>query len=41
MFGFQHSFQIDTNVLTIIQHGDNFELRINNLVFSHLLTQSK
>ena len=28
-------------MLSLIQAGDNYELRINNQVFSHIMTQSK
>ena len=40
MFNFQYSFQIDHNILTIIQNKDNFELRINNIPFTDLFKNS-
>ena len=33
---FQFPFNIEKNALNIIQHGDKFELRINNMSFTHL-----
>lgn len=33
---FQFPFNIGKNALNIVQHGDKFELRINNQSFSHL-----
>ena len=38
---FQFPFSIDVNMLNIVQHGDTFELRINNQVFAHLYNQGK
>jgi len=38
---FQFPFSIDVNMLNIVQHGDSFELRINNQVFAHLYNQEK
>lgn len=33
---FQFPFHIGKNALNIVQHGDKFELRINNQSFTHL-----
>lgn len=41
IMGFSHSFSINYNIVNIIQQGDNFELRINNQVFSHLMNQER
>jgi len=38
---FQFPFSIDINMLNIVQHGDTYELRINNQVFAHLYNQQK
>lgn len=38
---FQYPFTVDGVNANIIQQGDNFELRINNLVFSHLYNQER
>ena len=38
---FNYPFHIGKNTLSIIQHGDNFDLRINNQSFSHQNAQSK
>lgn len=38
---FQFPFQVDKNQCIIVQHGDQFELRINNQVFSHLYNQER
>ena len=38
---FNYPFHIGKNTLSIIQHGDNFDLRINNQSFSHANAQSK
>lgn len=40
-FAFSKTFDIDSSSCTIIQHGDRFELRIDNQVFSHLLDVEK
>ena len=34
--GLNFSLQISGNALYILQQGDNFEIRINNQLFSHL-----
>jgi len=33
---FQYPFQIGPHMLNIVQHGDHFELRVDNQSFSHL-----
>ena len=33
---FQYPFQIGPHMLNIVQHGDHFELRIDNQSFQHL-----
>jgi hypothetical protein len=33
---FQYPFQIGPHMLNIVQHGDMFELRIDNQSFSHI-----
>lgn len=38
---FNFPFSIGRNSLSIVQHGDKFELRINNQSFDHLYNQSK
>jgi len=39
---FQFPFNVDSgNMCNIVQHGENFELRINNQVFSHLWDSEK
>ena len=38
---FQFPFQVENNQCIIVQHGEQFELRINNQVFSHLYNQGK
>eukprot|EP01017_Pseudomicrothorax_dubius_P023709 TRINITY_DN2528_c0_g1_i1.p1 TRINITY_DN2528_c0_g1~~TRINITY_DN2528_c0_g1_i1.p1 ORF type:complete len:436 (-),score=98.14 TRINITY_DN2528_c0_g1_i1:118-1425(-) len=38
---FQYPFTIDVNMLNLLQHGDTFELRINNQVFAHLYNQER
>jgi hypothetical protein len=38
---FNFPFSIGRNSLSIVQHGDKFELRINNQSFSHLYENSK
>eukprot|EP00347_Sterkiella_histriomuscorum_P019565 403341149 len=38
---FQYPFQINNHMLNIIQHGDHFELRIDNQSFQHLYHQDK
>ena len=38
---FNFPFHIGKNSLSIVQHGDRFELRINNQSFEHLYNQSK
>lgn len=39
--GLNFSLQISGNALYILQQGDNFEIRINNQLFSHLFLQMK
>lgn len=43
LFGgsFQYPFNIGNHMLNIVQHGDLFELRINNQSFSHLYNQER
>jgi len=36
---FQFPFSVENASSMIVQHGDQFELRINNQVFSHLYNQ--
>lgn len=36
---FQFPFSIASNMCNIVQHGEQFELRINNQVFAHLYDQ--
>ena len=38
---FNYNFHIARNSLSIVQHGDKFELRINNQAFSHGYENSK
>jgi len=38
---FQFPFSISSNMCNIVQHGEQFELRINNQVFAHLYDQEK
>ncbi len=38
---FQFPFHIGKNALNIVQHGDKFELRINNQSFTHLYDNGK
>lgn len=38
---FQFPFSIGANMCNIVQHGEQFELRINNQVFAHLYDQVK
>jgi len=38
---FQFPFQVENASSSIVQHGDQFELRINNQVFSHLYNQER
>lgn len=38
---FQFPFTIGKNLLNIVQHGDKYELRINNQSFSHLWDNEK
>jgi hypothetical protein len=38
---FQYPFTLDGNALNVIQQGENFELRVNNKVFSHMYNQMK
>jgi hypothetical protein len=38
---FSKSFDIDSHSCTIIQHGEKYELRIDNQVFNHLLDLEK
>ncbi|CDW88649.1 UNKNOWN [Stylonychia lemnae] len=38
---FQYPFQINNHMLNIIQHGEMFELRIDNQSFQHLFNQDK
>ena len=40
-FAFTKTFDIEKSSCTIIQHGDRFELRVDNQVFSHLLDIEK
>ena len=37
---FSFSFNISTHNLVIMQHGEHFELRINNISFSFLHAQN-
>ena len=38
---FTYSFYIDTHIISILQNGNSFECRINNLPFNHLLNLQK
>ena len=38
---FTHSFHIMNHTMTIMQHGEHFELRIDNVSFSHLHAQEQ
>jgi hypothetical protein len=38
---FQHSLTLEGQKITILSVADSFELRINNKVFSHILTQER
>ncbi len=38
---FQFPFSISKNSLNIVQHGDKYEIRINNMSFAHLWENEK
>ena len=38
---FTHSFHIMNHTMTVMQHGEHFELRIDNVSFSHLHAQQQ
>jgi len=38
---FNFNFQIGKQSIQIVQHGDKFDMRINNQSFSHLYENSK
>jgi hypothetical protein len=38
---FTYSFYIDTHVISVLQNGNSFECRIDNLPFNHLLNLQK
>lgn len=40
-FAFSKTFEVGTHSCTIIQHGDKFELRIDNQVFTHMMDLEK
>ena len=38
---FAHTFQLGQHTLTINENGENFELKIDNVSFSHIMAQDK